>query len=297
MIEFTDNGDALTYRKRIPVRHQADVFIAGGGPAGVAAGVAAARQGADVFIAETYSAFGGAGVNMLVPAFMTFGDGENFLAAGIGREVYDYIASKSPESFKKHCPMSIPVETLKRCYDDMIADSGARFQFHTSVIDVIKKDGIIEYAVCAAKHADGESLFAVRAKVFIDCTGDGDLAVYAGAEYEYGDEEGKVMPATLCGIWAGIDWPRVVRPDSRALEDAFADGVFTHEDRHHSGMWRIADLSDRPDSGIGGSNVGHVYDINGADAADLTRGIVAGRRQLPEYRRYYRESLSGYENP
>ena len=64
----------VNYSKKIPVKKETDVFIAGGGPAGVAAAVAAARAGRRVFLAEPFPALGGAAVNMLVPGFMTFGD-------------------------------------------------------------------------------------------------------------------------------------------------------------------------------------------------------------------------------
>jgi len=82
-------SESVSFERQIPVRHDVDVFVAGGGPAGVAAAVAAVRQGAGVFLAEGHSCFGGMGTAALVPAFMTFGDGEHFLAAGIGEEILD----------------------------------------------------------------------------------------------------------------------------------------------------------------------------------------------------------------
>ncbi len=273
----------IAFEKEIRVKYDVDVFIAGGGPAGVAAAVAAAENGASVFIAEAFGAFGGAAVNALVPAFMQFTDGENFVADGIGRRVRDYIKQNCPEKMKKYCPDSIPVETLKLCYDGMIEKCGAKFAFFTNVIDTIAEDGKVKYAVCSTK---GE-IYAVKAKVFIDCTGDGDMAKMSGAEYLTGDENGSVMGATLCALWTGIDWEKVKGPDSRRLEDAFSDGVFTNEDRHLPGMWPIGD-------GLGGSNAGHIYDIDGCDGDSLTRGMVEARKQLLEYRRYYRDYLDGF---
>jgi len=290
------NMENITYSRSIPIRFEADVFIAGGGPAGIAAAVTAARQGRSVFVAEAFSAFGGAAVTMLVPAFMQFSNGETFMAEGIGREVYEYLKENSTEPFKLYCPTSIPVETIKLCYDEMIEKAGVEHIFNTTVVDAAVENGRITHVVCAAKEANGQSLFAVRAKTYIDCTGDGDLAVYAGAETEYGDENGNVMATTLCGIWAGIDWERHRGPDSRRLEDAFKDNVFTNEDRHLPGMWKLAKLGGSAATGIGGSNAGHIYNINGADAMSLTKGIEAGRRQLLEYRRYYREYLEGFED-
>lgn len=287
----------LTYTKKIEVRYNVDVFVAGGGPAGIAAAVSCAKQGKRVFLAESFSAFGGAAVTMLVPAFMMFGDGEHFLAGGIGREVYDRICVQAFPAFRKYCPHAIPVETLKRIYDDMVTDAGVQYLFHTNVIDALTENGRIRYAVCSAKG----SLFAVKAKVFIDCTGDGDLAYFAGASYEYGDENARTMAATLCGIWSGIDWSRVQKPDRRMLDQAFADGIFTNEDRHLPGMWPIAEGTKDEDgaempNGIGGSNAGHIYDVDARESASLTGGIIEGRKQLLEYRAYYRTYLEGFEN-
>jgi len=280
----------------LELRYDVDVFIAGGGPAGIAAAVAAARGGASVFLAESFGAFGGAGVSMLVPAFMQFGDGEHFLADGIGREVYDYIKDNSPERFRKYCPMSIPVETIKLCYDEMMKKSGALYMLFCSVCDVNTRGGRIENVICSAKGG----MFAVRAKIYVDCTGDGDMCALSGAKFDMGDADGGVMASTLCGIWSGIDWTRVVHPDSRELERAFADKVFTNEDRHLPGMWRIADNtvseSGGIPNGIGGSNAGHIYGVDGTRADSLTDGIIKGRHQLLEYRRYYRDYLSGYED-
>ncbi len=274
----------LQYNKNIDIKYSVDVFVAGGGPAGVAAAVSAAENGASVFLAESFGAFGGAGVNALVPAFMQFTDGVNFLAGGIGKRVRDYIRANCPEEYKKYCPDSIPVETLKLCYDNMITEAGVKFAFFTQVSDVITEDSRIKYVICTAK---GE-VFAVKADMFIDCTGDGDLAALAGAEYDKGDESGEMMATTLCALWNGIEWKNVQRPDSRRLKDAFADNVFTNEDLHLPGIWPIS-------STTGGSNAGHIYDIDGTKYDSITTGMIEGRKQLLEYRKYYKEYLSGYE--
>lgn len=295
----------LTYNKNIEVKYDVDVFVAGGGPAGVAAAVSCAREGRRVFVAETFSAFGGAAVSMLVPAFMRFGNGVDFLAGGIGAEIYDRVVREAFPRFQECGPktdpeetlsMSIPVETLKIIYDDMVRESGADYLFHTSLIDVIMKDDQIQYVICAAKG----SVFAVKAKIYIDCTGDGDLAYYAGAECEFGDKDGKTMAATLCGLWTSIDWSRVIEPDNRRIDEGIADGVFTNADRHLPGMWPLMRqtkdaANNNIPNGLGGSNAGHLYDVDARFSESLTKGLVAGRKQLLEYRKYYKEYLSGFE--
>ena len=286
-------SEALDYRKELPVRHHVDVFVAGGGPAGVAAAVAAARQGARVFMAEGHSCFGGLGTAGMVPLFMQFTDGVNFLAGGIGGEIRERLISVggvSPDDDPGH-PLGIVHirgEVLKRMYDDLVQSAGLDFTFQTNVIDAVVSTGRIRHAVCSAKSG----LYAVEAKTFVDATGDGDLAVMAGAPFEKGDDEGGLMGGTLCSVWAGIDWDRVkkskTRQDSR-LDDAFRDGIFTFEDRHLPGIFRTGRT-------LGGGNIGHTYGVDGSDESSVTRGLIWGRKLALEYERYYKEYLQGFED-
>lgn len=206
----------IEWKRSIPVTKEVDVCVIGGGPAGIAAAVTAARMGAKVFLAEKQQCFGGAATLAGVPAFMRFSDGEHFLSGGIGREVFDTLYG--PEQDDTIIEFSIQTEKLKRIYDDMMVESGADFLFDTSLVDVQTKDGTIS-AVILQGH---ENLFAVKAKTYIDCTGDGTLSVMAGAPWEKGDEKGRMMPATLCSLWTNIDWNRAIveiglDPDNRKL--------------------------------------------------------------------------------
>ncbi|MCL2771896.1 MAG: FAD-dependent oxidoreductase [Oscillospiraceae bacterium] len=273
----------IIYTKTIREKYTADVCVIGGGPAGIAAAVSAARQGVSVFLAESQGFFGGLATTALVPAFMSFTDGVNFLAGGIGREVYDLCIENGFNGL-----VGIHVEKYKRLCDNLIVNErNIKYSFFTTLIDVIKNgEDHVNYAVFNAKSGT----FAVRAKIFIDCTGDGDLCAFAGNPYVIGGDDGRTMPSTLCTIWNNINWGDKNFTDDSELEKAFADNIFTQEDRHLSGMWRVGD-------NLGGGNIGHCFDADATDEVSLTQAMITGRKILPEYEKYYREYLGrGYKN-
>ena len=112
------------------------------------------------------------------------------------------------------------------------------------------------------------------------------------APFEKGDEHGNLMAGTLCSLWTDIDWSaagRHGRPsDESRLEDAIRDHVFSVPDRHLPGMFRIGAHS-------GGGNIGHVFGLDGTDERSITRGLIAARKSLLEYQRYYQKYLPGFE--
>jgi len=277
----------VTLQRTLPVRYEVDVFVAGGGPAGTAAAVAARSQNASVFMAEAHTCLGGMGTAARVPVFMPVSDGVNFLPGGYGRMVLDRL--------KKETALRGPAndnEALKRVYDALVAESGAEFSFYTTLVAVEAQAGHVSHVICAAPSG----MFAVRAKCFVDATGNGDLAVLAGAKFEKGDAQGNLMPGTLCSLWCDIDWktwqanrPKGPQPDGSMLEKAFADGVFTVKDEHLTGMYQLG-------PSLGAGNIGHTFDVDCTDEVSLSKALVWGRKSLKEYERYYREYLKGFEN-
>lgn len=275
----------VVLNRKVELRAEVDVFVAGGGPAGIAAAVTAARQGRKVFLAESFQFLGGAATAALVPAYMPFTNGVDFMSGGIGREIYE-MGVADGGFVPNGDTVGIFPESMKRICDKLVMDAGVEVSLNTTLVAVETAEG------CEVTHVvlwGKTGLFAVRARTYIDCTGDGDLSVWAGASYDKGDALGRMMPGTLCSTWAGVDWDRVVAPDSRELERAFADHVFTQEDRHMSGMWRTGATT-------GGANIGHAFGVDGTDERSLTAAMVAARAMQPEFERYYRNYLSGYEN-
>ena len=288
--------EQIKYACTLPVKYDVDVFVAGGGPTGMAAGVTAARQGARVFLAEGQGCFGGMGTAAGLPMFCEPTDGVHVTTAGFGTEVYERLIAAggtAPETRGKPLGsylFSFNCETLKRVYDALALASGMQFSFYTQFLDVVAGDGVVTHAICSGKSG----LFVVRARLFVDATGDGDLCARAGSSFEKGDARGEMQPPTLLSLWGDIDWEKANRSDcgvwqqEKHLPRAFQGKVFTVEDRHLPGMIPIG-----PHAAWG--NIGHLFGTDGTDEVSLTRALLRGRQLLLEYERFYREYLSGYE--
>lgn len=284
---------AVDFRRQLPVRYDVDVMVAGGGPAGVAAALTAARQGARVLLVDAQICLGGMGTAAGVPMFCSMSDGVNFVAGGIGREVHDRLfAANGVADFNKpgDSTLYFRPEALKTVYDDLLGESTVEWVLQTQLLDVVCEGEYVRHAICSGKSG----LYAVRAKVFVDATGDGDLCARAGAPYEKGDALGGMQPGTLVSYWSNIDWQRanaagngIWKQDGR-IREAIGDGVFTV---HDAGMPGI--IPNSPTAGNG--NIGHLFGVDGTDERSITKAAVWGRKMVREYERYFKEYLTGYE--
>jgi len=274
-----------------------DVIVAGGGPAGCAAATSAARQGARTLLLEASGVLGGMGTSGLVPWFCGYSDGEKILARGLAERVRLGLAEGMPhlkkafEATPLYAP-SIAPEVLKRIYDEMVLGAGARVLFHTQVCSVDCGGGAVGAIIAASKSG----LTAFKAKVYVDCTGDGDLAAWAGAPFEKGGPNGELQPATMCFAIANID------------EYGLASGPRVHYYDPDSPIWKAIRSDKYPDiiephacnrqigPGVWGFNTGHVFDVDNTDPASTTQALIHGRRMAAQYRDAFAEFHPAFAN-
>ena len=276
----------INYNKTLEIKYQKDVMVLGGGPSGVAAAVAAARNGAKVLLVEKQGALGGLGTLGLVPLFMGFSDSVNFYAGGIGKEILELMFKYQGEKIDHFGNYAIDPESLKLSYDEIVEnEENIELLFFTEAIDVIQEKDEVTAVILSSKSG----VYAAKANIYIDCTGGGSLITKTSAKCSFGDDDGNVMGSTLCTLWGNVDWENAVYGEDRFLEQAYKDGVFTTLDLHLPGMVRHGK------AGAGG-NLGHIYNVNENNEKTLTKAILKGRKLALEYKNYYRGYVKGYEN-
>lgn len=180
-----------------------DVVIVGGGLSGVAAAVAAAREGCRVVLIEKYGFLGGMATSALVTPFMRYTEwsSEKPVAAGFFAALSDRLyacgGKESPDA------RIFNSEILKVVLDEFVRKSRVTVLFHCKLFDVLRQGR----QILGVRLATPSGTLTVRGKVFIDATGNADLTAFAGLTYTKGREtDGLCQPMTLCFRLAGCNW-------------------------------------------------------------------------------------------
>ncbi len=191
-----------------------DVVVVGGGPAGAVAAVAAARCGARVACVERYGFLGGSLTAAMVAPMMGFHAGDLQVVRGIPQEIVDRLVAlgasfghvPDPVDF---CYTVTPFdyEGLKRVLLEMAVEAGVDLWLHTVLVDARARNGRVAQA--RVWHKGG--MATLEAAVWVDASGDGDLAASAGATCEVGrPQDGMPQPMTLMILLGGVDWEAVM---------------------------------------------------------------------------------------
>jgi len=261
-----------------PPRYEADVLVLGGGPSGVAAAVAAARNGARVLLVEQYGYLGGMGTAGGVNVFMSYTH-----IGGIFREVMRRLADCDGRRGPEFHP-----EMMKIVLEEMVTEAGVKLLLHTKGIGArieparaptgsVKRSGWRRITGVVLDNKSGPQL--ARAKLYIDATGDGDLAAYAGAECEIGrPEDGLTQPMTMMFRLGGCTWQGGSLAGIKVLE-----GI-------HVSMYPM------PNPGEVLVNMTRVSGLSGVSGEDMTRAEVEGRREVRDCVKLLRGNVPGFEN-
>ncbi len=276
--------------RRIPVLCRGEVVVAGAGVAGVAAAIQAARANRRVILLEKNNCAGGILSSGLLPSVIHMSDGEHLLASGICREMVDRVAGVMNRPANYYWFNAHP-EAVKRVLDEMLQEAHVTVLYNVHLCDALAERGRIRAVVMMTPNG----LAAVGGKIFIDATGDGLLAMLAGAPFEYGAAaDGEVMAPTLCSYFTRINFDAV--PEKRRenglgrkeWKAAMTEGRAPLAEGHFVGLFRNG-----PDSGTG--NLGHIYHTDVLDPFSLSHACVEGRKQAWIFRDFFRKEVPGFE--
>jgi hypothetical protein len=288
--------------RQTPVWGEYEVVVLGGGPAGMAAAVAAARAGRKTLLVERYGFLGGMGTAAGVTNFCGLHANVHGEIRQVVHGVADDLLQRIDRLGGLNQPHGLFGKTVAQAYDtaaykiaadELLLSSGVEILFHALAAGVVM-DGQRRVQALLVETKSGR--FAVLGQAFIDASGDGDLAAWAGAPYELGDGAGNMLyPSTMFRL-NGIDPERAGKAWEvipKLMLQAEAEGRYKFPRKtpivrpQKSGIeWRVnlTQLANREGNAM-----------NGTDARDLSDAEVLGRRQIAEVAAFLRE-VPGFES-
>lgn len=261
-----EDSTTITWSRKIPVRWDVDVAVIGGGMAGVGTAAAAARSGARVLLIERFAITGGM---LTVGGVANFcgdmeGQGEVFDEAVAGLRAFNAIGHERDSVFH--------YETLAIVLQELLLKRNVKLLLHTRFVDVREQDGRIQELIVCGKSGPE----AVRAKVFVDCSGEADVARAAGYAVMKGrPEDGMQLPMSIMYF---------VRHLTKAapgplLPEGWFDPVRKEEDLPMTSVW--------PDGPGGNAIKVKIPMFDATDTESMTAAEIQGRRRMWEVMDYH----------
>lgn len=260
----------------IPLQSDCDVLVCGAGPAGVAAALAAARAGARVALIELHGCLGGV---WTAGALSWIIDHEN--KGGIMAELLSELEKRGARVTRPDGRLSsgYDIEAMKLLLEERCVQAGVRIRLHTRVVAARREGRRLTHVVTESKS--GREAWSAR--LFVDATGDGDLAARAGCGFDLGHPgDGSMQPMTLMMLVAGIHASQV-RPfingegapwgvPHAAVREAIRAGG--HDPSYSQpSLFRLRD-------DLFALMANHQYGVSALDADELSRATVEARAEL-----------------
>ena len=294
-----------------------DVLVVGGGNAGCAAALAAARNGARVLLVERYGFLGGTATASMVGPWMTFHSGDDRIVGGIAQEMVERLVARGGSPGHLHdasdyVPTITPFdpEIHKALLFEMMGESGVRMLLHAWFLDATVADG----HVTASRFATVGGIVEVTARRTIDATADAYVAASAGVPTQQGDARGRVQPASLMFRLSHVDLAALSQY-VRQRPEQMRSSLKTHE-RTPESLTAVAGLYELWDAARARGavnvprelvsffatpyadevtvNMSRVVGVDPLDPDDLTRAEVEARAQVMQLLEFFRRDVPGF---
>lgn len=302
--------------RSVPVRAEYDVLIAGGGPSGIIAALAAAEDGLKVGLIESRSFLGG---NMTIglPILGFLGQKGNQIIKGLPQKFIDRLKARNGASEHRPCPLHMGItlvepEAVKTVALEMLTEAGVDVMFYTFCAGVAMDGDTIRGIITESKSGRE----AILGKVTIDCTGDADVAFRAGVPCEKGNSQGGMQPPTLMFCLAGVDTEKlrlsIANQPRTYLTDFIPAEYFGQNNQFIVVGLRELIAKARVERGLNipnertiiitglregeaWLNMTRVAGVDGTDARSLTMGEIEARRQIDDIFTYLKNYVPGFE--
>lgn len=305
--------------RQVPIVADKDVVVSGGGLSGVIAAVAAARAGSSTLLVERNGFLGGAATMFLPIQGYIDRDGQQ-IVQGLGQELIKRLRAKggADDHFvwcQLHNPfLIIDPEIVKLVCLEMLEEAGVELYLQTWTTGVFCEDQRLRAIIVEDKSGRE----AIAGKLFIDCTGDGDIAAWSGAPFTVGRALDQIpQSATLAFRLDGVDTDlmrRLVQENPERYELYNIPRQQFRTNRHYSlvGLKTLVDEARAEgyqglpverviycsllEPGAVLINMTKVHRVKGHDARDLTRAEIETRKQVPIITEFMRRYVPGFEN-
>lgn len=258
-----------------------DVCIIGGGPAGIGAAISARRLGAKVLLVDKNGVPGGMSTTGLLNIWCGNSEGS----------IFKYVFNKTSKKLANGRKIFSP-ENLKYVYLTMLKEKGVDILLHSLALRVDKEDKDIKSVYFATKSGEVK----INSKIFIDCTGDGDVAAMAGVPFDMGRGDGKMQPMTVELMIGGVDTDRALFAEARNNEYLKSQMQKYLAEGKVSFPVGLIILVEALEPNTAYCNMTNVIDVDATNVFDATKAEIDARCQIPQIINFLKENVPGYEN-
>jgi hypothetical protein len=295
-----------------------DVIVCGAGPSGVTAALSAARNGAHTLLLEKYGFSGGSSTSALVYPWMSFHSnrGEQVIG-GVAQEIVNELVKRggSPGHLRDTIGFAYSVtpfdfEVYKILIDELLSEAGVSIAYHSEITRVETGDQRIQELISSTNGSEEH----FRSRVYIDSTGDGDIAAAAHVPFQNGrNRDGRSQPMSMNFIMGGVDLEQVkqyMRKNPRDFHPgSLIDELDTLPLTAVSGFFSLWKRFAPPEiprdrmlffSGVHPNevivNTTRLLNFDGRYSADLGKAEIEGRKQVKLVVEFCQHYLPGFSN-